>query len=121
MSSVGPLYTDEPVAFAPRTLAGPALTVDAEPVDIGDIELEQQSVIEGLVVGQTGAALPDTRVMIYRIDGALPDRELAGLADTDALAQRRTRALAFATAHRGAAEATADAIAALLWQGRAGR
>ncbi|GAA4421216.1 3-deoxy-D-manno-octulosonic acid transferase [Acidovorax lacteus] len=46
---------------------------------------------------------------------------LAWLVDTDALAQRRTRALAFATAHRGAAEATADAIAALLWQGRAGR
>ncbi|MFN3375057.1 MAG: 3-deoxy-D-manno-octulosonic acid transferase [Burkholderiaceae bacterium] len=43
---------------------------------------------------------------------------LAWLADDAALAQRRARALEFAAAHRGAAEATAGAIAALLLQGR---
>jgi hypothetical protein len=77
-------FSGEPVAFASRTLAGPALTVDAEPVEIGDIELERQSVIEGLVVGQTGTALPATRVLVYRIDGSLPARQLVGFTTTDA-------------------------------------
>lgn len=53
--------------------------------------------------------------------GAGLAQALAWVADRDALEQRRAQAVAFAAAHRGAAEATADALAALLWRGRPGR
>ncbi|MCA1942716.1 MAG: hypothetical protein LDL15_03840 [Yonghaparkia sp.] len=53
--------------FVGRDVDGPAVTTDAEPVNVGDIVLQRESFIQGRVIGRTGAVAPDTVVRAYRI------------------------------------------------------
>ncbi|MFN4002328.1 hypothetical protein [Microcella sp.] len=67
------VFSTDTQEFARKAVDGPAVTTDAEPVDMGDIAIERSSVIEGIVVGRTGTPLANIGVYAERIDGALPD------------------------------------------------